>query len=620
MASENGHELELLLSSLKAPSIASDVSSLSDLESEDAEILQMDDCRLSDVSDDGSDGIIQKVLPAPAIGQSDHGGAVASDIVASRNLPDLSSPSLERETSPQEDPTRAAPSQTLPGSVISPEPGHPERIAVDRLVKSRSGPKEYDSHLFPSPDVQPIDQGDLETFLLQLEAEVKLSQSSKDAEEAAPPSVPLMATSAKNRQERIIEQLVELSARQSQGHVYNEGVKPRGNSSANVTEKNVHVGRKENNPTVFIDLRAASSSPSLTTGMGEKLAPKNQGRADVPRSVHTGKSALLHQLRWSKMGPGSPPPDRSAQPPVAGSPELPKKIRSHPLHRPNVKADIRAGGLLNKEDMPEMDRRFQDGDTTEERPRKETEEPRKTQESRSSTEELSQVEKQLREKKSRQNMQIQIEGMKPLSSVSSRQPTAEQTPALFHLEASYSPEIDTLPPRSGVETLLLTIWLSSCGQLLMPGQHISRSAALPMANAYNALLVWLLSLVAPLNPQYKGDAPFQVLGLQQMWREEGLALYVCVSPRDVPAHKSIRMLKYKTQTQGLCGTSRFYQHVSTFLSHHTLQSVSSWKEGVIQQLQGRLFPLHLEVPAMRLSSIVMLNPDPQLWLKLRPDD
>ncbi|XP_077130697.1 dynein axonemal assembly factor 8-like [Ranitomeya variabilis] len=618
MASENGHELELLLSSLKAPSIASDVSSLSDLESEDAEILQMDDCHLSDVSDDGSDDIIRKVLPAPAIGQSDRGGAVASDIMASRNLPDLSSPSLERETSPQEDPTRAAPSQTLPRSVISPEPGHPERIAVDRLVKSRSGPKEYDSHqveepllLLPSPDVQPIDQEDLETFLLRLEAEVKVSQSSKDPEEAAPPSLPLMETSAKNRQERIMEQLVELSARQSQGHVDNEGVKPRGNSSANVTEKNVHMEHKENNPTVFIDLRAASSSPSLTTGIGEKLAQNNQGRADLPRSVHTGKSALLHQLRWSKMGPCPPPPDRSAQPPVAGSPELPKKIRCHQLHGPNVKADVRAGGLPSKEDITEMDSRFQDGDTTEERPRKETEEPRKTHESRSSSEGLSQVEKQLREKKSRQNMQRQIEGMKPQSSVSGRQPTAEQTPALFHLEASYSPEIDTLPPRSGVETLLLTIWLSSCGQLLMPGQHISRSAALPMANAYNALLVWLLSLVAPLNPQYKGDAPFQVLGLQQMWREEGLALYVCVSPQDVPARKSIWTLKHKPQTQGLRGTSSFYQHVSTFLSHHTLQSVSSWKEGVIQQLQGRLFPLHLEVPAMRLSSIVMLNPDPQ---------
>ncbi|XP_073409597.1 dynein axonemal assembly factor 8-like isoform X2 [Dendrobates tinctorius] len=620
MASENGqtaHELELLLSSLKAPSIASDVSSLSDLESEDAEILQMDDCHISDGSDD-----IEKVLPAPAVGQSDRGGAVTSDMTASQTLPDLSGSSLGRDTSPQEDPTHPAPPQTLPGSVISPEPGHPERKAVERLVKSRSGPKEHDPHqvqepLFPPPGVQPIDREDLEAILLRLEAEAKIRQSSKEPEEAAPPSVPTMATSAKKRQEQIMEQLAELSARQSQGQslkggrVDNEGVRPSGHSvssSANVTEKKVHVGRKENNPTVFIDLRAASSSPNLTAGIGGKPAQKNQRRADVPRSVHTGKSALLQQLRWSKMGPCSPPPDCRAHPPVTGSPELPKKIRSHQLHRSNVKSDVRAGSLPNKEDMPEMDSSFKDGDTAEEHPRKETEEPQKTQESRS-TEELTQVEKQLGENKSRQNMQSRIEGMKLQSSASSQRPTAEQTPVLFHLEASYSPEIDTLPPRSGVETLLLTIWLSSCGQLLMPGQHISRYATLPMANAYNALLVWLLSLVAPLNPQYKGDAPFQVLGLQQMWLEEGLALYVCVSPRDVSTRKSIRMLKYKTQ--GLRGTSNFYLHVSTFLSHHTLQSISSWKEGVIRQLQGRLFPLHLEVPAMRLSSIVMLNPDPQ---------
>ncbi|XP_073504372.1 dynein axonemal assembly factor 8-like isoform X3 [Phyllobates terribilis] len=608
MASENrqtSHELELLLSSLKAPSIASDVGSLSDLESEDAEIFQMDDCH---VSDDGSDDFIRKILPAPAIGQTDSDGTVASESTASQNLPDLSRSSLERNTSPQEDPTHAAPSQTLPGTVISPELDHLERIAADHLVKSRSGPKEYDSHqveepLFPSPRVQPMAQEDLETILLRLAAEDKILRSSSDPEETAPPSVPSLENSAKKRQEQIMEQLAELSAWQSQGqslkggHVDNEGVKPSGNSSANVTEKKVHVGHKENDPTVFIDLRAASSSPSRTTGIRGEPAQKTQRRTDVPRLVHTGKSALLHQLHSNKMGP----PDYSAQAPDAGSSQPPKKIRCHQLHRPNIKAD---------EEKPEMDSSFKDGDTKEESPRKETEEPQKTQESRS-TEELSHIEKQLREKKSRQNMQTQIEGMKPQSSVSGRQPTAEQTPALFHLETSYSPEIDTLPPRSGVETLLLTIWLSSCGQLLMPGQHISRSAALPMANAYNALLVWLLSLVAPLHPQYKGDAPFQVLGLQQMWREEGLALYVCVSPRDVPARKSIRTLKSKSLTEGLRGTSSFYQHVSTFLSHRTLQSVSSWTEGVIEQLQGRLFPLHLEVPAVRLSSIVLLNPDPQ---------
>ncbi|KAM4025204.1 dynein axonemal assembly factor 8-like isoform 3-T4 [Anomaloglossus baeobatrachus] len=611
-ARQTPHELELLLSSLRAPSIGSDVGSLSDLESEDVEIFTMDDCCVQDVSDDESDGFIRKVLPA--LGQTDSDSTGASQSMKSQNLPDLSSPSLERNPSPQEKPIHAAPSQTLPGSVISPEPDHPVCMAADGLVQS-SVQKELDSHqmedeVFPVPGVQPIHREDLETIPLRVAGEVKISHTFKDPDEAAPLSIPAMENSAKIRQERIMEQLAELSARQSQGqslkgeHVDHGGVKPSSNSSANVTEKKIHEVHTENSPTVFIDLRDSSSGPSLTTIIRGEPAQNEQRRADVSRSMHTGKSSLLRVLRTSKMGPRSPPPEHRARPLVARSSGVPKKIRSHQQHRPDVEVDTRQ---YNKE-MPEKDGSFRDGAAKEESPRKGSGDAKNPQKSRS-TEEQSQREKQHREQQSRRNTQLQIEGMKPQRSVSGRQPMAEETPALVHLKASYTREIATLPPRSDAETLLLTVWLSSCGQLLLPGQHGSHST-LPMANAYNALLVWLLSLVVPLNPHYEGDVPFQVIGLQQMWRAEGLALYVCVSPRNAPARKDIKMQKYKGK-EHIHGTSDFFHHVSTFLSHHTLQSIAPWKEDVTQRLQGQIFPLHLELPAMKLSRIVMINTDPQ---------
>ncbi|XP_044160366.1 dynein axonemal assembly factor 8-like [Bufo gargarizans] len=617
------HELELFLSSVTAPSLDSDTSSLSDLELEELEVFQRDDCHLSDVSGDEDDDSIIKVLPAPEIGQTGGGGAVLSDIVGSLNPPDSpGSPSdcpavsCSNMDETREDPTHGAPSQ------ITAELDNRERIAVDRLVKPKNGQKDYNSHeagveLFPLPSLQLIDQEDLETILQRLTDEVKLSISAKHPEEALPPSIPSMENTTKKRQEQIMEQLGELSARQSQArsphqclkgeHVDNEVVNSESwNSRPNGNEKKmkmVHQRRgTENNPTVFIDLRVTSSTPNLMTGGGGEPVQKIPRRADVPQyvSVHTGKSALLRQLRNSKMRSRSPP-DRDPQRPVISSPEPPKKTTSPQEQGLNTKVEVGSCSPQNKEEIPEKD-------TKEESPRKKSEEPRKAQESRS-TEEQSQREKRHREKKSRQTMQSQLEGMRPRSSVRGRQTAAEQTPVLFHLEASYGPEMDTLPASGRVEALLLTIRLSRCGQVLAPGQHISRSALL-MANAYNALLAWLLSLVASLNLHYEGDAPFQVLGLQQMWREEGLALYACVSPREASALKSTKARKHKGK-EDFRGTSSFYQQVSRFLSNHTLQSVAPWKESVMEQLQGQLFPLNLEVPVVKLSSIVMLNPDPQ---------
>ncbi|XP_069840194.1 dynein axonemal assembly factor 8-like isoform X2 [Dendropsophus ebraccatus] len=633
--SSGAEELELFLSSVIAPSLDSDASSLSDLDSEDVEIFQREDCQLYDVSDEEGDDSIHEGLPAPEIVQA--GSKVASGSIKSQNFPDVPSPSSDYHTA-----------------------------SCANIDVTKEEPRK-EEELFPSMAQQLIDEEDLETMLQQLIDGVRLGMAAQDLEDAVPPSILSIENNSKNRQEQTMERLAELSARQSQARTPETRLK--GEHEVDTCRPNVNKKKNsmvrtrrsnENIPTVFIDLRDTSSSPSRMTGTdhsGGEPERKNLQRADVPQSVHTGKSALLRQLRSNKMRPRSPPPDHNPQQPVTGGPEPPKKIRSRLKQRQNQRVDVSLSNVQNKEEevvperdgsnkeevperdgsnkeevperdgsnkeeVPERDGSNKeevperDGSNKEEDPKVESPsikntEPKKRLEN-SSTEEQSQREKQYREKKSRENMQTQLERMKPRTSVSGWQPMAEQTPVLFHPEASYSPKIDTLPAGSQAEVLLLTIWLSSCGQVLMPGQHTSRSALSThlMANAYNALLTWLLSLVAPLNPYYEGDAPFQVLGLQQMWREEGLALYACVSPREVSAHKRTKMQKHKGK-KDFRGTSGFYQQVSLFLSHHTLQSVTPWKENVKQQLQGQLFPLNLEVPTMKLSSVVMLNPDPQ---------
>lgn len=45
-------------------------------------------------------------------------------------------------------------------------------------------------------------------------------------------------------------------------------------------------------------------------------------------------------------------------------------------------------------------------------------------------------------------------------------------------------------------------------------------------------------------------APFQVLGLQQIWREDGLALYACLIPPDKsPAQNCIKIQKHKVSSR-----------------------------------------------------------------------
>ncbi|XP_017664551.1 PREDICTED: uncharacterized protein C16orf71 homolog isoform X4 [Lepidothrix coronata] len=233
--------------------------------------------------------------------------------------------------------------------------------------------------------------------------------------------------------------------------------------------------------------------------------------------------------------------------------------------------------------------------------------------------ELSQKEEQMKERQRRLRFHEQLEGLQPQQSVSGKQPMAENTPVLFHMEASYLPAIDTLPGPQSVknEVLLLTIRLTSCGQVATDqcdGQVPDK--VLGAANIYQALVTWLLSLVPPLKRNNGPKAPFEVVGLQQAWREEGLALCAGLIPADESSAQSCPRTHETQNTEDLRGPSVFYQKISAFLASTWLPDVIWWRAELASCFQNQPCPLLHDIPSVLLSNVVAVNPDPQVAMVL----
>ncbi|XP_063027533.1 dynein axonemal assembly factor 8 [Melospiza melodia melodia] len=224
--------------------------------------------------------------------------------------------------------------------------------------------------------------------------------------------------------------------------------------------------------------------------------------------------------------------------------------------------------------------------------------------------ELSQKEEEMVERQRRCRLQEQLEQWQPQRSVWGKQPMAENTPLLFHREASFLPAIATLPGSCSVrkELLLLTIWLASCGQVATDqceGQVPDK--VLGAANIYQALVAWLLSLVPPVKRKDGPTAPFEVVGLQQAWTEEGLALYACLVAPEEPSAQ-----RHEAATaEHLQGSPSFYQKISAFLTSTWLPDVIWWRDELASHFQKKLCPLVPAIPSVLLSNIIAVNPDPQ---------
>ncbi|KAM4632486.1 dynein axonemal assembly factor 8-like [Discoglossus pictus] len=486
-----------------------------------------------------------------------------------------------------------------------------------------------------------LEQWDLDAVLQQLKdvgdrsvSNETTSDPDKSSAEKTPPLLLPLENMSVKRQDRIMEQLAQMSAKQYQARseVQQLMMETPNRGAKNNSFSLLGLKNSQNSPTVYIDLRIAPPDPSIPSGgvLDEQIPAQREAEKEeeisqtdtpsTPRSERTGKSLLLHQLRETKRVPPEDPPDITPpqSPPAPEGKKSPREATpAHIRRKRRVKNKVDANRITTKiEEEPEEEDKGREEQKTqlEEGVPQSLQPLLKKSEQKFSMEEVIVRERQEKEKKNRLRMQAHLEELKPRNSVSGRQAMAESTPVLFHPETSYSCDISTLPvtTTSGIEMLLLTVWLSSCGQITIPGQHSSRSSdiSLSLANTYHTLVVWLLSLVPALNPQFKGDAPFQVLGLQQAWREDGLALYACITPRHLPAKSSPKSRKHKGM-EGQRGTSSFYQQISQFLSHNTLQSVAWWSEEVTQRLQGQVFVLPLKVPDVRLSNIATANPAPE---------
>ncbi|XP_061206650.1 dynein axonemal assembly factor 8 isoform X3 [Neopsephotus bourkii] len=179
-----------------------------------------------------------------------------------------------------------------------------------------------------------------------------------------------------------------------------------------------------------------------------------------------------------------------------------------------------------------------------------------------SKKELSQKEEQMKERHRRHRFQEQLERLQPQQSVTGKQPMAENTPVLFHMEASYLPAIDTLPSPHSMknEVLLLTFRLSSCGQVATD-QHREQGPAMLLraAKIYQALVTWLLSLVPSVKMEDGPKALFEVVGLQQASGEGGLALHACLTAADEPsAQNSTETQKIKAVEKMFAVPNGFY--------------------------------------------------------------
>ncbi|XP_033373829.1 uncharacterized protein C16orf71 homolog isoform X2 [Parus major] len=228
--------------------------------------------------------------------------------------------------------------------------------------------------------------------------------------------------------------------------------------------------------------------------------------------------------------------------------------------------------------------------------------------------ELSQKEEEMKERQRRCRLQEQLEQWQPQRSVRGKQPMAENTPLLFHMEASFLPAIDTLPGSHRVqkEVLLMTIWLASCGQVATDQcERQLPDKVLGAANIYQALVAWLLSLVPPVKRKDGPKAPFEVVGLQQAWREEGLALHACLVAPEEPSAQSCPWSHESPAAEHLQGASRFYQTVSAFLTSTWLPDLIWWKDELASHFQNQLCPLLPGIPSVLLSNITAVNPDPQ---------
>ncbi|XP_075623566.1 dynein axonemal assembly factor 8 [Balearica regulorum gibbericeps] len=544
--------------------------------------------------------------------------------------------------------------------ILEPSPGHPEldvkpsshgiSDSLERIAKEETFPDDRLQEL-NHLSLQNLEKWDQHKILEELEQQ-------KDNTHAEVAFFSADHETFRSRSEnQLMEKLEELCARQSRTVFTHCRWPPAKLSSSQQQQENKDVAsltssrsslrmdtmKLQSLPepvTVYIDLRDAKPQKPVTSpdekqstsdSSAEEEAMTTKDQAEKRMRNCSGKSLLLQQLHTARKEASELLCKTSTQAEkledVKQDPESLEEIGSSKISqnqyfkvrqetnkviprtlmrlKPEKRnTPLSSHGGIEKENKMEAEK-VQHSENAPESSLTTTELPR-TEESKR---ELSQKEEQMKETHRRHRFQEQLERLQPQQSVTGKQPMAEKTPVLFHMEASYLPDIETLPRPHSVknEALLMTICLSSCGQVATDrcGGQVLRAA-----NIYQALVTWLLSLVPPVKMKGGPKAPFQVVGLQQAWREDGLALYACLMPADESsAQNSTKIQKIKTNEE-LGGTSIFYQKISAFLACTWLPDVIWWRAELANHFQNQLCPL-LEIPSVLLSYITAVSSDPQ---------
>ncbi|XP_077985176.1 dynein axonemal assembly factor 8-like [Glandiceps talaboti] len=254
------------------------------------------------------------------------------------------------------------------------------------------------------------------------------------------------------------------------------------------------------------------------------------------------------------------------------------------------------------------------------------------------------------ERQTRLRLQRQLETLRPRCSASGKHRCADNTPTVFDLEASYEPAPQTLPPilKAEQECIMLNIHISSNGEVISHRSSGNRNVdnTTGISATYATLLTWLLSLVpenydflqhdvaAPSsnanNELPSTEAPFYVIGLQQLWQEKFLSLAVAITPRDKAAIKNTPAKKKSRVRDEFKDCSPFQKSVAKFLSTNVLNSVCPWLQSSFAykvgskgqmlksttcdssgvQKDGSYMPPLPAVTSKPLSTFVAINRDP----------
>lgn len=219
--------------------------------------------------------------------------------------------------------------------------------------------------------------------------------------------------------------------------------------------------------------------------------------------------------------------------------------------------------------------------------------------------------KQNLQRKQHHQLQKKIECHQPRRSVNEREPASEKTDVLFDSETSYLQSINTLPTDSmNKECLLLTVCLSSLGIVSSNSHRKAQTVELATTKShiYNSLVSWFLALVGP-GPRCEDKAgievPFWVAGLQQLWRDDGLALHVLAV-----SHEESSLLCSKSRKRGMNKDRGVFHHrVCRFLSQTSLTVAAYWVPQLRTLLGSQPNASDIHVPSSCLDGFISVNSD-----------